>query len=70
MKKFLLIMLFILQALVCISPIIGAVVVAYFLTLYVSAWLGFLFILVIPALALCIILSDIMDPLDTLTDAL
>lgn len=70
MKKFLLIMLFILQALVCISPFIGSVALAYFLTLYVSAWFGFLFILVIPALALCIILSDIMDPIDTLTDAL
>lgn len=70
MKKFLLIMLFILQALVCISPFIGAVSLAYFLTLFVSAWFAFLFILIIPAIALCIILSDIMQPLDTLDEAL
>ena len=70
MKKFLLIMLFSLQALVCISPIIGVVTLAYFLTLYVSAWFGFLFILAIPALALCIILADIIDPIDTLIGAL
>ena len=70
MKKFLLIMLFVLKALVCVSPIIGAVDVAYFLMLFVSVWFGFLFILIIPAIALSIILSDIIDPLDTLTEAL
>lgn len=70
MKKFLLLMLFVLKALVCVSPLIGVVTLTYFLTLFVSTWFGFLFILVLPSIALCIILYAIIDPIDTLTDAL
>ena len=69
MKKFLLLMLFVLKVVLISSPIIGILVLTCILNSMVSSWFTFLLILEIPAVALSIFLAFILDPIDTLDDA-
>ena len=69
MKKFLLLMLFVLKGVLISSPIIGILVLTCILNSMVSSWFTFLLILEIPAVALSIFLAFILDPIDTLDDA-
>ena len=69
MKKFLLLMLFVLKVVLISSPIIGILILTGILNSMVSSWFTFLLILEIPAVALSIFLAFILDPIDTLDDA-